>query len=340
MELISKVDIEGTFEITDTLRAIGVSNTNLSPNDKGIVPLSNQNAMTIEKKASSIETGVITEKPIEVASPDALESLDFGAMIPEKKEEKTEDVVEEKSKEVAEEELKEEKVELPPSEPVQAQAPEVVPAGLFIDGTPEEEIKLVNPMDETANKVSEPSIKEEPPKVEAPKEDKPIETKTEEIPVMSSNTENSNDVQKKTEDVNVKEQPSKVEKATKEIADEYQFKTGEDVEKYVNTLIDEMEKKHQEELKIFRDNVVKTCKFLFENKNTFKEEKVEKVTEEQTEMIDAIPSLEKESLPKVEPETAQDIVGSLDIPVLNENQNSRNEISNVDNEEIKPKFVL
>ncbi len=382
MELISKVDIDGSFEVTDTLRAIGVSSSNLVPNDKGIVPLSNQSALIIEQPASSLETGVITEKPIDVASPDSLESLDLGSIIPEKKETPVEPAPAVQESAPVQSEVLD--IKLPPIEAVQAEAPKVVPAGLFIDGggVPEEEIKLVNPMEETVlaentpaasaetvapavpealtpTQVVETPVVETPtavlPEVQAPVVETPApvtqevapvqaETSTElpEMPVLDTiapAVEASTPAQVKEEpasvavDLPVIENAVETQESVSEEKSDFKFETPEDVENYVNKLIDEMEKKHQEELAIFRNNVVKTCKFLFDNKE-------KKIDDSSEEMVAAIPSLESATLqpavasaPTTVAPTPDVATPPLDIPVLGE-------IATVDSEEIKPKFVL
>lgn len=124
MELISRYDIDGSFEIEDSLRAIGVSTTNLVPNSDGIIPLSNQSALILENK---------TENQTETESLDSLESLDFGESEPE-------NVIPTSNSEsasdgpIAEEDIE---ISLPPSEPVDTPSPDVIPAGLFIDSAPE-----------------------------------------------------------------------------------------------------------------------------------------------------------------------------------------------------------
>ena len=112
MELISEVEniLSGKLKIeADKLKAIAVSESTIKSDENGVVPLSKQSAMKIEKKVPSklpenefIET--LEDEPIEVASLETLDSFDFSHDDDEKEEKKEEIVKKEEPKEEVEEE--------------------------------------------------------------------------------------------------------------------------------------------------------------------------------------------------------------------------------------------
>ena len=208
MELISRNDIDGSFEMEDTLRAIGVSTKNLLPNSEGIVPLSNQNAMIIEEPLESLETDVLEEEPA-----NTLESLDFGS----EEEAETQGSEEQALENVPEEDIE---ISLPPSEPVETKDPEVIPAGLFIDSEPNTE------------EVAEESYQEE--------ESKPVEED------FSSNNEAETDAvveeeipsmaEEKTVSVSSKANNA-FEKLINDLIENYENKQRSDLNKLKNTIL-------------------------------------------------------------------------------------------------------
>ena len=139
MELISEVDniLSGSVRMdTEQLKAIAVSETTIKPAENGIVPLSKQSAMKIEKveppKLPENEiVDTLEEDPIEVAPLETLDGFDFST------DEEVEKVEEEKKEESQAEEspVKEEDIEisLPETEEVLVQEPSNVSDELFVN---------------------------------------------------------------------------------------------------------------------------------------------------------------------------------------------------------------
>lgn len=136
MELISEIDniLSGSVRMdTEQLKAIAVSETTIKPAENGIVPLSKQSAMKIEKveppKLPENEiVDTLEEDPIEVAPLETLDGFDFST---------DEEVEEEKKEESQAEEspVKEEDIEisLPETEEVLVQEPSNVSDELFVN---------------------------------------------------------------------------------------------------------------------------------------------------------------------------------------------------------------
>ena len=137
MELISEVDTVLSGEIkmdTNQLKAIAVSETTIKPDENGVVPLSKQSAMKIEKpileelpENEMLET--LEDEPIEVAPLETLDSFDFS---PEKEEEIVEP---EPEPEPVEEPVEDEPIdiELPKVEDSLVQEPSEVNDNLFVN---------------------------------------------------------------------------------------------------------------------------------------------------------------------------------------------------------------
>ena len=176
MELTSEVEriIDGTLVMTDKpLKAIQVSETTIKPNAQGIVVLSKQDALKVIPISSVppvLEdpkiSDVVEEVPIEVASPESLESFNVNIDTPTEVENKTE--------EPKQEEVKEEKaieINLPEIQPVVAQEPTTINDNLFINS----EEKNNNELESVV-----PTIPEEP------KQEEVKEEKVEEVPTLDT----------------------------------------------------------------------------------------------------------------------------------------------------------
>ena len=194
MEKVSEVENLGNdsmFVINGPLKAIGVSSANLTPNEKGIVPLANQSAMLFETQEvqgmqeASVETldlgdgsqpqineavysETINTDPLNVADTSSLGGFDFSA--PANTETATEPVAEE----THEEEQAVEEIEMPvmPQE-VLAQEPDAVDENIFagqeVGGAPAEEEPAVNaqePIENPLEKMEDLGVTEEDPVTE------------------------------------------------------------------------------------------------------------------------------------------------------------------------------
>ena len=184
MELVSEIDkiLNGTLVVeTDKLKAIAVSSATISPDDKGVVPLSKQNKMEIEKEEipenEFVET--LEDSPIDVAPLETLEGFDFA---PDKEEEKEE---EPKKEEVKEEKEEEEQIEisLPEVEDVVVNEPQEVNDNLFVNDDEKEEVKEEK-KEEHKEESKKEEKKEEPKKEE--KKEKPKKEEKEESDFIDS----------------------------------------------------------------------------------------------------------------------------------------------------------
>ncbi len=163
MQLTSEVDniLNGTVvKSTEDIKAIAVSDATINPDANGITPLSKQNALMKPLPDIQESQGVISDKPVDVASPEKLESFDFTNPLSASNEPTpvtpTESPVEEIPINIS----------LPAQEEVMAQEPIGIDNSLFVNNNigaePEKEtietptLETVTPALESAPLVSEP----------------------------------------------------------------------------------------------------------------------------------------------------------------------------------------
>ena len=348
MQLTSEVEnvLNGSLvKETDNIKAIAVSDATINPDANGIVPLSKQNALM---PSAPTQAGVIEEKPIDVATPEMLESLSFST--PE--EETPAAPVAENTEEKVEEPIN---ISLPTQEDVLAQEPMGVNNNLFVNDN------LPPVLDNNSSELPQMDAAAESPVLENPLAGPTVETPTE--PEMPPEPEMPTETMVPEEPI-MPEEPEEVElpdlsNELPPVEENNNFVTNENVgqindieelSRRADELIDKFKKEMDDLINIFKNNnnlnnnvVTPGSVPTFDSSN----ETVESVNDltppvEPNSLNNEVPQVP--SLDNGQPEQVDDLmadamnqINNLSNPTTENINNS--EIPSVDDTQIKGMFI-